>query len=201
MNYFGTCRKFCAVARNSVIKSYTERDNKVRMVHRHRRSIMSVHSLHTEESRVPGGYSRKAHKRATDRCIDFFGKAKHFLLCPGSNKTAAEINIRSFGHIYIFRRFLNTYILCRQRQVRFNRRGRNVFALCRLYVLRYIYEYRSGSARFCKLECFSYCVCKILNRADKIIVLCYGERNARNIYFLEAVGTYLSCRHVAANGD
>ncbi len=170
-------------------------------MHRHRGSIVTMHALHSEKTRMVGRDARYSHERAAYRRVDHIGKAQHLLLSTCGYHTAAEVDVWTACGIDIIRSLLNAYLLGCLRRLGLCRRLRFIVAACDLNILGYVDEYRSGSAGCRKCKRLAYSVCKLLNSAHKIVVLRYRERNARDVYLLKAVGAYLSRGNVTADSN
>ena len=194
-------RKLLAVARHAVVKAHAERNDEVGVVHRHGGSVVAVHALHTEETRVVGRNAGKAHQGATDRRVNLLGERQHFFLCFRRDETAAEVNERTLRGIDERRGFFDAHVLCRVAFFGLYGCLRLVVADRCLHVLRHIDEHRARSAGLRKRKRLADGVRQILHGADEVVVLRNGQRHARNVDLLEAVRADLCRRHVAANRD
>ncbi len=77
MDYIGIFRELLLVARRSVGKPRADCDYKVSLVRSHRRGVMPVHTLHTEETRVVGRNCGKTHKRAADNRVELVRELRY----------------------------------------------------------------------------------------------------------------------------
>ena len=117
-------------------------------------------------------------------------------MCAADDQTAAKIQKRPLGIVDAVGRLLNPHILCRPRRIRRHRLGGFIVAFCNLDIFGDIHQHRTWAARFCQLERFTNGICKVLHRADKIVMFGNGQGYTGDVDFLEAVRSDLMGRHV-----
>ena len=190
---------FCGVARRSVGEANADTDYQISLFISHRRSVMTVHTLHTEKTLVGVGHCRKSHKGTADICVNLVRKSHNFLCHSETCRTAADIDIRLFALIYKLDRLFNITVICDFKRSKVNNAFSFVLAFCNLNILRNVDKHRTGSARFRNLKSLTDSVRKLVYVGNKIVMLCNGQGNTHNIYLLERVLTYKRGGHVACN--
>ena len=143
----------------------------------------------------------QSHKRASHRCIYLIGKLEHLIFCACRDDSSAEIYVRALCHVDKLGGFTDAYVLCGKRFVRLCRRLCFILAHCGLHVLGDIDKHRTRSARHRYGKGFADGIGKRFDRADEVVMLGYRQCYTGDVDLLEAVGTYLTYRHVSAYGD